>query len=183
MRSPAAACPPGSRARNASPDPSTPCATTTRTGTTSARRRPSEPRTCACFSTTSHARRAGPWMTTGGHRRVRGRATGYMRSTGGHDAALPPRRQQPERRRGTAARPEGNRRSRCNRNGEADAGKAAPAHSEKPLPTGPRRQGLESSTAYFFFPWFLTASIAAAAASGSRYVPPGFTGLKSASSS
>lgn len=36
---------------------------------------------------------------------------------------------------------------------------------------------------YFFFPWFLTASIAAAAASGSRYVPPGFTGLKDASNS
>ncbi|MDQ0950727.1 hypothetical protein QFZ24_004650 [Streptomyces phaeochromogenes] len=36
---------------------------------------------------------------------------------------------------------------------------------------------------YFFLPWFFTASIAAAAASGSRYVPPGFTGLKSASSS
>lgn len=36
---------------------------------------------------------------------------------------------------------------------------------------------------YFFLPWFLTASIAAAAASGSRYVPPGLSGLKSASSS
>lgn len=36
---------------------------------------------------------------------------------------------------------------------------------------------------YFFLPWFLTASIAAAAASGSRYLPPGVTGLKSASSS
>ena len=36
---------------------------------------------------------------------------------------------------------------------------------------------------YFFLPWFLTASIAAAAASGSRYVPPALTGLKDASSS
>lgn len=37
--------------------------------------------------------------------------------------------------------------------------------------------------AYFFLPWFFTASIAAAAASGSRYVPPGFRGLNSALSS
>ncbi len=36
---------------------------------------------------------------------------------------------------------------------------------------------------YFFLPWFFTASMAAFAASGSRYVPPGFSGLKSASSS
>ena len=36
---------------------------------------------------------------------------------------------------------------------------------------------------YFFLPWFFTASIAAFAASGSRYVPPGFSGRKSASSS
>lgn len=36
---------------------------------------------------------------------------------------------------------------------------------------------------YFFLPWFFTASIAAFAASGSRYVPPGFRGRKSASSS
>ncbi len=36
---------------------------------------------------------------------------------------------------------------------------------------------------YFFLPWFFTASIAAAAASGSRYVPPGLRGLNSASSS
>lgn len=42
--------------------------------------------------------------------------------------------------------------------------------------------GLFSST-YFFLPWFFTASIAAFAASGSRYVPPGFNGRKSASSS
>jgi hypothetical protein len=36
---------------------------------------------------------------------------------------------------------------------------------------------------YFFLPWFFTASIAAAAASGSRYLPPTVTGVKSSFSS
>ncbi|MGA5602597.1 tyrosine-type recombinase/integrase [Streptomyces griseoincarnatus] len=43
--------------------------------------------------------------------------------------------------------------------------------------------GRHDHWSYFFLPWFFTASIAAAAASGSRYLPPGVTGLKSASSS
>jgi hypothetical protein len=61
-----------------------------------------------------------------------------------------------------------------------------PHHSAKP-PTSeePAGRGLDQSAlpGYFFLPWFLTASMAAAAASGSRYLPPGVTGLKSASSS
>lgn len=54
---------------------------------------------------------------------------------------------------------------------------------QSPRPAKKPQDGGYGASSYFFFPWFLTASIAAAAASGSRYVPPGFTGVKSASSS
>ena len=43
------------------------------------------------------------------------------------------------------------------------------------------RPGLRSTS--HFLPWFLTASIAAAAAAGSRYVPPGLIGPRSGSRS
>lgn len=58
-----------------------------------------------------------------------------------------------------------------------------PEVTKSPLPTDNPQAGGLFVGAYFFLPWFLTASMAAAAASGSRYVPPGVTGLKSASSS
>ncbi len=59
---------------------------------------------------------------------------------------------------------------------DAEAAKS-PLSAEEPQAGGLRVGG------YFFLPWFFTASIAAAAASGSRYVPPGLVGLKVASSS
>jgi hypothetical protein len=43
-----------------------------------------------------------------------------------------------------------------------------PAPPRSPLPTDNPKVGGLRSFAYFFLPWFLTASIAAAAASGSR---------------
>ncbi len=56
--------------------------------------------------------------------------------------------------------------------------------TEKPPPrTRQRREEGFFVRTYFFLPWFFTASMAAFAASGSRYVPPGLSGLKSASSS
>lgn len=55
----------------------------------------------------------------------------------------------------------------------------SPRPAKEPQVGGPKAEG----GGYFFLPWFLTASIAAAAASGSRYVPPGVNGLKAASSS
>ncbi len=55
--------------------------------------------------------------------------------------------------------------------------------AKSPLLAGNPQAGGLFVDDYFFLPWFLTASIAAAAASGSRYLPPGVTGLKSASSS
>lgn len=77
---------------------------------------------------------------------------------------------------GTASRTDGRHR-------DAAGKRERPAGTEKPPPReGPRAGGLFVG-AYFFLPWFLTASIAAAAASGSRYVPPGLSGLKSASRS
>ena len=45
-----------------------------------------------------------------------------------------------------------------------------------------REQGARCVGCYFL-PWFFTASMAAFAASGSRYVPPGFNGRKFSSSS
>lgn len=51
-----------------------------------------------------------------------------------------------------------------------------------PIRTISAGRGHDHAT-YFFLPWFFTASMAAFAASGSRYVPPGLTGRKSASSS
>ncbi|CAM5380604.1 hypothetical protein SGRIM128S_04393 [Streptomyces griseomycini] len=59
----------------------------------------------------------------------------------------------------------------------------SPEAAKSPLPAGKPQAGGLLVGAYFFLPWFLTASIAAAAASGSRYLPPGVTGLKSVSSS
>ncbi|CAL9500643.1 hypothetical protein SUDANB15_03411 [Streptomyces sp. enrichment culture] len=58
-----------------------------------------------------------------------------------------------------------------------------PEAAKSPLPAENPQAGGLFVGAYFFLPWFLTASIAAAAASGSRYLPPGVTGLKSVSSS
>lgn len=59
----------------------------------------------------------------------------------------------------------------------------APEAPKSPLPAENPQAGGLFVRAYFFFPWFLTASIAAAAASGSRYVPPGLRGRKFSSSS
>ncbi len=58
-----------------------------------------------------------------------------------------------------------------------------PGATRSPLPADNPQVGGFFAGAYFFLPWFFTASMAAFAASGSRYVPPGFSGLKSASSS
>lgn len=59
----------------------------------------------------------------------------------------------------------------------------APEAAKSPLPAENPQAGGLFVLAYFFFPWFFTASIAAAAASGSRYVPPGLRGRKFSSSS
>ena len=53
-----------------------------------------------------------------------------------------------------------------------------PSTAARPPPAGKPQVGALVTSGYFFLPWFLTASIAAAAASGSRYVPPGFSGLE-----
>lgn len=58
-----------------------------------------------------------------------------------------------------------------------------PGAKKSPLLAENPQAGGFFGAGYFFLPWFLTASMAAAAASGSRYVPPGFSGLKSASNS
>lgn len=58
-----------------------------------------------------------------------------------------------------------------------------PQHVKMPPPRAVSAVRGHDQTGYFFLPWFFTASMAAFAASGSRYVPPGFSGLKSASSS
>ena len=51
------------------------------------------------------------------------------------------------------------------------------------LVTGERPRAGRRRRAGYFLPWFLTASMAAAAASGSRYWPPVFTGRRSSSRS
>lgn len=58
-----------------------------------------------------------------------------------------------------------------------------PSPTTSPLPSKKTQVGGLFVPTYFFFPWFFTASIAAAAASGSRYVPPGLRGRKFSSSS
>ncbi len=58
-----------------------------------------------------------------------------------------------------------------------------PEAAKSPLPAEKPQVGGLRVGDYFFLPWFLTASIAAAAASGSRYLPPGVRGRKSVSRS
>lgn len=72
-------------------------------------------------------------------------------------------------------------RRRTSRNTEHGPVNGLTAQRQRKAPS--RKEGGLLACAYFFLPWFFTASIAAAAASGSRYLPPGVTGLKSASSS